>query len=181
MPRVLKGVMRSANIVLRTGIFIVGVALLSACATFNLYRAEIATEQRIMGNGGLDRYEDVSQTKKVQLRRDALKVFGASFGLSAVAMLVLTGKSTGQLIVLCIASLPALTSFGVKPGGDHKGCEECLMPLVLTLGVPGYLLAGALVWCFIALVVSVTRKARRAQPGTAADVLASAARRRGRD
>jgi len=109
------------------------IALLSAWV---LSQKEVSTLLRIYANGSCcaGHSPSLSDAELAGVRK-ALHNYSLLFSIPIFPLFMCMGRRRAQAGIAVLSLLTGVAVVAVSPGGDHKACEDCLWPVLLSVCV----------------------------------------------
>lgn len=123
--------------------------LLAALTAIALYDKEVASVVQAYTNMHMS--YTPTENEVAHFRKAALWYFFV-FSLPLIPLFIYKDKKPAQVMIIITSSLVLLLAVTISPGGDQKGCEECLAPIFLSIASTIFIILLAPLWAVAALI-----------------------------
>ncbi|GHT94192.1 hypothetical protein FACS1894116_07820 [Betaproteobacteria bacterium] len=106
------------------------VLVMAGLTAITLYEKEVSSVLRLYAN--MDMKYTLTDKEIAHFREAAFWYFFI-FSLPLIPLVICAGKKHAQIAIAILSAVVLLLAAFVSPGGDQKGCDECLGPILLSV------------------------------------------------
>lgn len=106
------------------------VLVIAALTAITLYDKEVSSVLRMYSNMYME--YTLTEDESAHFLKASFWYF-LIFSLPLIPLVICAGKKPAQVVIVILSAIVLLFAASVSPGGDRKGCDECSIPILLSL------------------------------------------------